>query len=81
MNDKKTEFIRKVIGCNLRTLRVTAGKTQNDIGGFLGVTFQQIQKYEKGVNRISAEDIYQLAEFLNVSINDFFDYADNSDSE
>lgn len=58
--------IREIISHNLRNVRVARGYSQIEIGNVLGVTFQQIQKYEKGFNRISAEDLYTLASFYNI---------------
>ena len=72
VTEKISDNTRQVIGQNLRVLRSKADKSQQELGNFLGITFQQIQKYEKGTNRISAEDLYSLAGFLEVNINDFF---------
>jgi len=49
-----------------------AGITQEEVGKVLGVSFQQIQKYENGANRISAGRLYVLASLLNVTVNDFY---------
>ena len=65
-------LLRKTIGNNLRNLRYASGYTQEDIGNVLGVSFQQIQKYERAINRLAAEDIFSLANFLGVKVEDFY---------
>jgi transcriptional regulator with XRE-family HTH domain len=47
--------------------------SQSELGSKLGVTFQQIQKYEKGVNRVGAGRLYQIAEVLSIPVSFFFD--------
>lgn len=47
--------------------------TQVQLADAVGITFQQIQKYERGVNRIAASRLWQMADFLNTDINYFFD--------
>jgi transcriptional regulator with XRE-family HTH domain len=61
----------KRLGEKIRTRRVVAGMSQDDLGKALGVTFQQIQKYEKGVNRVSAVRLEQIAGALNESTSYF----------
>ena len=58
-------------GCGLR--RTLFGMTQTDLGDALGLTFQQVQKYERGTNRISASRLYDLSRVLDVSIEHFFE--------
>jgi transcriptional regulator with XRE-family HTH domain len=57
----------KALGEKIRTRRVVAGLSQDELGKALGVSFQQIQKYEKGVNRVSAVRLSQLAAALDES--------------
>lgn len=52
---------------------MSLGYNQNDLGRELGLTFQQIQKYEKGANRISASKLWRIARFFNVDVNYFFE--------
>lgn len=52
--------------------RILLKMSQEKLGEALGITFQQVQKYEKGVNRISASRLQQIAQFLNVSPSFFF---------
>jgi transcriptional regulator with XRE-family HTH domain len=61
------------IGRRVRALRVLAGKSQAELGRMLGLTFQQVQKYERGSNRISVENLWQLAQIFDVDIAFFFD--------
>lgn len=62
----------KFIGRRMRQLRELAGLSQNDVGDLLAVSYQQIQKYEQGVNRISVEKLQQLAAALRVPMMAFF---------
>ena len=61
------------IGLRLRSRRLAVQMTQTDLADALGVTFQQVQKYEKGSNRVSASTLMQLAETLQVPIAYFFE--------
>ena len=61
------------VGKRIRERRVSLGMSQTDLGEYLGLTFQQIQKYEKGANRISASKLWALSNFLKVPIGWFFD--------
>ena len=61
------------IGKRLRQARVAAGLTQTELGVQLGISFQQIQKYEKGRNRIGGGRLYKIARLLGVKITYFFD--------
>jgi transcriptional regulator with XRE-family HTH domain len=61
----------KKLGEKIRTRRVAAGMSQDELGKTLGVTFQQVQKYEKGVNRVSAVRLEQIAGALDESISYF----------
>ncbi len=61
------------VGARLRARRTLLGMTQTKLGDRLGVSFQQMQKYENGANRISASRLYDLARLLDVPIEHFFD--------
>ena len=71
--------VDRVVGRRVRMLRVTRGVSQSDLGRELGITFQQVQKYENGTNRISASKLYEIAGFLDVEIASLF--ADAGDAE
>lgn len=60
------------VGHKLRQLRKARNLSQTDLGRDLGISFQQIQKYEAGSNRISASRLFELAQALNVSPDYFF---------
>jgi transcriptional regulator with XRE-family HTH domain len=61
---RATAPMDKQIGLRVRTARMEAGKSQNELGVAIGVTFQQIQKYEKGVNRVSTATLHEIAKIL-----------------
>ena len=67
-----TDPIDVHIAAKLRALRKKRSISQAALGAAGGVSFQQIQKYENGVNRVSASRLYKLAKALDVSILDFF---------
>jgi transcriptional regulator with XRE-family HTH domain len=62
----------QIMGRNLKRIRQRACLSQNRIAQELGVSFQQIQKYEKGINRLPAEHIYTLKHYLNIPYEYFF---------
>jgi transcriptional regulator with XRE-family HTH domain len=57
------------IGRRIRARRLELGLSQEGVADALGVTFQQLQKYEKGVNRVSASTLYDLAQILDIDTN------------
>ncbi len=61
------------VGARVRHRRSLLGMTQEKLGNALGLCFQQVQKYERGVNRISASKLYDLSRILDVPISFFFD--------
>ena len=61
------------VGARLRLRRVLRGMSQEDLGKHLGLSFQQVQKYERGANRVSASRLWQLAGVLEVPVSFFFD--------
>ncbi len=61
------------VGFRSRVRRTMLGMSQAKLAESLGLTFQQIQKYEKGTNRISASRLYELSQILDVPINFFFE--------
>ena len=77
MQAKKTgpNPIDKHVGSRVRMRRTMLGLTQEKIADALGLTFQQVQKYEKGTNRISASRLHQLAGILQVPIPHFYEGA------
>ena len=63
----------KYVGNRVRTRRMMLGMSQTNLGDALGLTFQQVQKYEKGENRISASRLQQAAHALQVPVSFFFE--------
>lgn len=66
-------LIDKHVGNRVRVRRLSLGISQQELAGQLGLTFQQIQKYEKGANRIGASRLYELAGLLRVNVDFFFE--------
>jgi transcriptional regulator with XRE-family HTH domain len=62
--------VDKAIGGRLKLYRQRANLSQTALGKHLGVSFQQVQKYENGTNRISAASLMKIARFLSISIGD-----------
>lgn len=60
------------VGSRLRLRRTLMGISQEKLGGALGLTFQQVQKYERGANRISASKLFEVARALDVPVSFFF---------
>lgn len=67
------------VGTQMRKRREALGMSQGRLGRHLGLTFSQIQKYEKGTNRIGAGRLYQIATFLGVAPSHFFIGVDGED--
>ncbi len=66
------------VGARLRQRRTLSGMNQTKLGEAIGVTFQQVQKYENGANRISASRLFDLSRVLDVPIQFFFDDMPNA---
>lgn len=71
--------IDRHVGSRVRMQRMLAGISQEKLGEALGLTFQQVQKYEKGTNRISASRLQQIAKMLGVPVSFFFEGAPAGD--
>ena len=61
------------VGNRVRIRRMLIGMSQERLGDLLGLTFQQVQKYEKGVNRIGAGRLFEVSRILNVPVNFFYE--------
>jgi len=68
----KAKPIDKIIGQNVRNRRKELNISQNELGKHLGITFQQIQKYEKGINRISVSALNEISIALKVEDLNYF---------
>ena len=75
MLKKDPNPIDRYVGSRVRMRRMMAGVSQERLGDGLGLTFQQVQKYEKGSNRISASRLQQIAGLLDVPVSFFFEGA------
>ncbi|MCA1491051.1 MULTISPECIES: helix-turn-helix domain-containing protein [Sinorhizobium/Ensifer group] len=74
-NKKKPNPIDIHVGSRIRLRRTMLGMSQEKLGESLGITFQQIQKYEKGTNRVGASRLQNIATILNVPVSFFFEDA------
>lgn len=74
-NKKKPNPIDIHVGSRIRLRRNMLGMSQEKLGESLGITFQQIQKYEKGTNRVGASRLQAIASILNVPVAFFFEDA------
>jgi transcriptional regulator with XRE-family HTH domain len=61
-----------MVGAKIRIFRIQRGMSQSDLAGKVGVAFQQVQKYEKGINRVGASRLSRIAAVLGVSIGELF---------
>ena len=77
---KKVSRAREVdrhVGARMRERRVMLGLTQQEMAEIIGVTYQQAHKYERGINRVAAGRLYDIAQALGVPVNYFFDELDD----
>ncbi|KQS65307.1 Cro/Cl family transcriptional regulator [Rhizobium sp. Leaf371] len=74
-NKKKPNPIDIHVGSRIRLRRTMLGMSQEKLGEALGITFQQIQKYEKGTNRVGASRLQNISAILNVPVSFFFEDA------
>lgn len=79
-DERSANVIDMRLGQKLRTRRIEIGLSQEKLADLLGVTFQQVQKYEKGVNRVGAARLQQIATALDVPVTFFYD-GDNKARE
>jgi transcriptional regulator with XRE-family HTH domain len=75
MAKKAPNPIDKHVGSRVRMRRMMLNMSQEKLGDALGLTFQQVQKYEKGTNRIGASRLQQIAHILQVQVSFFFEGA------
>ena len=73
MSTKAPNPVDKYVGSRVRMRRIMLGMSQEKLGDALGLTFQQIQKYEKGTNRVGASRIQQISEILQVPVSFLFE--------
>lgn len=81
MKKKNPNPIDVHVGSRIRLRRNMLGLSQERLGESLGITFQQIQKYEKGTNRVGASRLQAIASILNTPVSFFFEGAPEEDDE
>ena len=75
---KSANPIDKNVGQRLRKRRIELGMSQQALGEILGLSFQQVQKYESGANRIAASRLYNICQTLEVEVGYFFEGIDEA---
>jgi len=73
---KQTTDVDRLVGLRITALRKARGLSQTALGTAVGVTFQQVQKYEKGQNRVGAGRLREIARLLEVPVSAFFEEDD-----
>ena len=73
MSTKAPNPVDRYVGSRVRMRRIMLGMSQEKLGDALGLTFQQVQKYEKGTNRVGASRIQQISEILKVPVSFLFE--------
>ena len=76
-SNNKIHHVDLHVGRKLKQKRIEKGISQDDLAGSVNLTFQQVQKYEKATNRISASKLYDFAKFLGIDIKYFFEGIDD----
>jgi transcriptional regulator with XRE-family HTH domain len=76
MLEKTVKPVDKLIGRNIRAIRLARGFTQEELALRIGITFQQVQKYEKGSNRVGGSRLVQMAEALDIPVVALFEGAE-----
>ena len=69
------------VGKKMREVRVSRGMSQEQLSRLLNISFQQVQKYEKAANRISASRLWEIAKILEVPVIQFFEDVDKTEGE
>jgi transcriptional regulator with XRE-family HTH domain len=76
LTEAQLKAIDAAVGAQVRLRRILLGLSQEAVSKIIGLTFQQLQKYEHGTNRISASRLYQLSMILHVPVSYFFETVD-----
>src|SRR5205814_7826417 len=79
MATRKPDPVDIEVGQRIKIQRIAAGLSQTELGENVGVTFHQVQKYEKGANRVGAGRLTQIARVLNIPVNAFFEGRETLD--
>jgi transcriptional regulator with XRE-family HTH domain len=78
LTPKKPDLVDVEVGQRIRVQRLQSGLSQTSLAEHLGVTFQQVQKYEKGVNRVGASRLTKIANVLGIPVSAFFGAHDET---
>src|SRR5215468_7482529 len=78
---RSTAAIDDHVGARIRDRRIMLGLTQQQLAEMIGVTYQQAHKYERGINRVSAGRLFQIARALGVPVGTFFDGIEGPQSK
>jgi len=78
---KRVTSVDAHVGRKLKLRRINLGLSQQELGKLLNITFQQIQKYEKGVNRVSSGKLYELSKVLKAPVTYFFEGIEEETSD
>lgn len=81
MTRRDPNYIDVHVGSRIRMRRQIVSMSQEKLGEMLGITFQQVQKYEKGTNRISASRLFYAAKILGVPVQAFFEDLPGSEND
>lgn len=81
MTKRDPNFVDRHVGNRVRMRRLLVGMSQEKLGELLGITFQQVQKYEKGSNRVSASRLFQISRVLGVNVQYFYDELKSDDDD
>lgn len=81
MGERRRDAVDILVGRNIRILRQDRGMSQTELGRQIDVTFQQVQKYENGTNRVGSGRLFKIASILGVPITAFFEGANQATSE
>jgi transcriptional regulator with XRE-family HTH domain len=76
----RPQDVDRQVGVRIRERRIILGLTQQQLADLIGVTYQQAHKYERGINRVSAGRLFEIARVLSVPMNYFFDGLDEQAS-
>jgi transcriptional regulator with XRE-family HTH domain len=77
MPRKAPDSVDVLVGRNIRIQRLKRGLSQEALGNALGITFQQVQKYEKGANRVGSGRLHQIANIFKIPVTTLFEGADS----
>lgn len=77
MTARKSSPLDEMVGARIRLFRTDRGMSQSLLADKIGVSFQQVQKYEKGVNRVGASRLSRTAAVLGISVGELFENCDD----